>query len=298
MNIPPRLLISAAVVAVLQFAPGNLDAQILKYDFNQTGTTAPSTGTTTTSLTLYNTAGAAADLHGAAGSGVSGVASDRAFDNSASSGMGSTGTGGRGQSASSIAAINTLQSFTLTGWFKTDSTTSIGSNACLINNENTSAGFKLFSNATGQLALNVNGSPVTSTGTTAYAATQSWVFFAVTYDGTIASNNVKFYVGNTSTATSLNVTRSLAQGTTVNNTSAFSIGNLAGTNTRPFDGLMDDIAIYGSQTDNTGVLSLAQIEAVRAANVIPEPSTLGLLACGMGLLIGIPLKRRSPKVRH
>lgn len=297
MNILPRLLIPAAVVAVLHFAPGSLEAQILKYDFNQTGTTAPSTGTTTTSLTLYNTAGTAADLHGAAGSGVSGVASDRAFDNSASTGMGSTGTGGRGQSASSIAAINTLQSFTLTGWFKTSDTTSIGSNAYLINNQNASDGFRLYSSGTGFLALNVNGAGITSSGASTYAATQSWVFFAVTYDGTIASNNVKFYVGNTSAAASLNVTRTLNQGTATNNTTAFSIANTTG-NSRPFDGLMDDIFIYGSQTDNTGVLSLAQIEAVRAANVIPEPSALGLLACGMGLLIAMPLKRRSPKARH
>lgn len=284
----------------LPFMQGNLHAQtlILDYDFNQVtggGTTAPSTGGTTTSLSLYNSAGTLTNLHGAAGSGVSGTAGDLAFDNAASTGMGSGGTGGRAQSGN-ISAINSLQSFTLTGWFKTGSTTAIGANAFLINNQSsTNDGFRLYSNSSGYLALNVNGAAVTSSGASTYAATEAWVFFAVTYDGTLSSNNVKFYIGNTSTAVGLNVTRSLAQGTASTNSGGFALGNVLSSNIRPFDGYLDNISVYGSQTDGSGVLSLAQLESVRQADLVPEPANLAFLGCSAGLLAAICRRRALQK---
>ncbi|MBN8708765.1 MAG: hypothetical protein BGO12_17320 [Verrucomicrobia bacterium 61-8] len=287
-----------AIATGLPLMQDSLHAQtlILDYDFNQIaggGTTAPSTGSTTTSLNLYDSAGSLTNLHGAAGSGVSGAAGDLALNNSASTGMGSGGTGGRAQSAS-ISAINSLQSFTLAGWFKTGSTTSISSNAFLINNQSgTSDGFRLYSNSSGYLALNVNGAAVTSSGAATYAATEAWVFFAVTYDGTLSSNNVKFYVGNTSTGVSLNVTRTLAQGMASANSGGFALANVVNSNIRPFDGYLDNIAVYGSQTDNSGVLSLAQLEAVRAANLVPEPAHLAFLGCGAGLLAMIGRWKRG-----
>lgn len=285
-----------AIATSLPLMQGNLHAQtlILDYDFNQVtggGTSAPSTGSTTTSLNLYDSAGTQTNLHGAAGSGVSGAAGDLAFDNSASTGMGSGGTGGRAQSGN-ISTINSLQSFTLTGWFKTGSTTPIGANAFLINNQSgTTDGFRLYSGSTGSLALNVNGAAVTSSGASTYAATEAWVFFAVTYDGTLSSNNVKFYVGNTSAAASLNVTRSLAQGIASANSGGFALGNVLNSNIRPFDGYLDNISVYGSQTDGSGVLSLAQIESVRQADLVPEPASLAFLGCGAGLLAAVCRRR-------
>lgn len=277
-----RLTFVALVVLILQSFTDKISAQtlLLEYNFNQivaSGTTAPSTGSSTTDLTLYNSSGTATNLHGAAGSGVSGMAGDLAFDNSASTGMGSAGTGGRAQTATTVAAVNTLKSFTITGWFKTADVSPISGNAILVNNQSgASDGFRVYGSASGVLALNVNGIGVTSTGTTAYAPTQSWVFFAVTYDGTSSLNNVKFYVGGTSSATLLNVTRTLDQGTTANNTSGLSIGNILGTNVRPFDGQIDNINIYGSQADSYGVLNLSQIEAIRLSS-IPEPTALTLI---------------------
>lgn len=50
-----------------------------------------------------------------------------------------------------------------------------------------------------------------------------------------------------------------------------------------FKGLIDDIRIYGSYTDNSGVLSVSQVNAVRA-ELIPEPSTMFLLGVGGCLL--------------
>src|SRR3990167_756004 len=64
---------------------------ILEYKFDETGTTAPSTGSNTTAVTLQNSGGAATDLHSADGLGVSGSAGDRSFDNTAPSSMGGSG---------------------------------------------------------------------------------------------------------------------------------------------------------------------------------------------------------------
>src|SRR3990172_8404373 len=179
---------------------------ILEYKFNETGTTAPSTGSDATAVTLRDSAGAATDLHSADGLGVSGLTGDRAFDNTASTSMG--GSGGRADQAD-LAAIDTLTSFTLQGWFKTDGSTAIGggigiSKAVLIHNTSgiavNAVGFELFGQQ-GDLKLAVDGS---NASTSEYGDTQSWVFFAVTYDGTLASNNVKFYKGSrTSTVTQL-----------------------------------------------------------------------------------------------
>lgn len=296
MKTLPRLVIVTLIVLMLQSVTNKVFGQtpLLEYNFNQIvggGTTAPSTGSSASDLTLYNSSGVATNLHGADGSGVSGLTGDLAFDNSASSGMGSAGTGGRAQTAATVASVNTLKSFTLTGWFKTADATSISGNAALINNQSgASDGFRVYSSGSGVLALNVNGSGVTSTSTTAYAATQSWVFFAVTYDGTSSLNNVKFYVGSTSSATQLNVTRTLDQGTTNNNTSGLSVGNLSGANVRAFDGLLDDINIYGSQADSFGVLSLSQIEAIRLSS-IPEPTVLGLTMAASVVMLAA--RRRS-----
>src|SRR3990167_6400244 len=187
---------------------------ILEYKFNETGTTAPSTGSDATAVTLRNSAGAATDLHSADGLGVSGVTGDRAFDNTASTDMG--GTGGRADQAD-LAAIDTLTSFTLQGWFKTAGSTAIGggsgsSQAVLLHNTSGAGGSKKGFELYGQqdnLKLEVdNGNASTS----AYGDTQSWIFFAVTYDGSSTANNVKFYKGSASSEVTLVATQTINKG--------------------------------------------------------------------------------------
>ena len=128
---------------------------ILKYKFDETGTTAPSTGSDVTAVTLRNSAGAATDLHSADSLGVSGVTGDRAFDNTASTSMG--GSGGMAEQAD-LAAIDTLTSFTLQGWFKTDGSTAIGggsgsSKAVLLHNTSGSGGSKRDLNSMGNKGI-------------------------------------------------------------------------------------------------------------------------------------------------
>ena len=248
---------------------------ILEYKFDETGTTAPSTGSNVTAVTLRNSAGAATDLHSADSLGVSGLTGDRAFDNTASSSMG--GSGGRADQAD-LVAIDTLTSFTLQGWFKTDGSTAIGggsgsSQAVLLHNTSGSggsaAGFQLFGQqGDSKLAVD-NGNASTSE----YGDTQSWIFFAVTYDGSSTSDNVKFYKGSASSEVTLVATQTINKGQVNSDTSGLGIGNESGGNGSPFDGYLDNVRVYGSQGDNSGVLTLTQLESIRAGDVPPTVSS-------------------------
>ena len=248
---------------------------ILEYKFDETGTTAPSTGSNVTAVTLRNSAGAATDLHSADSLGVSGLTGDRAFDNTASSSMG--GSGGRADQAD-LVAIDTLTSFTLQGWFKTDGSTAIGggsgsSQAVLLHNTSGSggsaAGFQLFGQqGDSKLAVD-NGNASTSE----YGDTQSWIFFAVTYDGSSTSDNVKFYKGSASSEVTLVATQTINKGQVNSDTSGLGIGNESGNNGSPFDGYLDNVRVYGSQGDNSGVLTLTQLESIRAGDVPPTVSS-------------------------
>lgn len=283
----------AAVPPLASAAP----PPIFEYRFNDTGVSTLSTGTNTALLNFFNGAGAAADLH-AINLGVGGVG-DTAFDNRASAVMGAAGPGGRGQHSADDNSIDTLLSFTLQGWFMTEGTTPIGNDAQLINN-----GWSLRAQSNGNLDLQVQGTAgitdVQSAGafniTGTYTPTQSWVFFAVTYDGSLTSNNVNFYQGAQASSVVLVSTQSLNQGAAVQEAGPLAVGNFSSSSERPFDGLMDNVRIFGSQSDNSGVLTLAELEVYRVADVnnVPEPSSIFLVAAGGGLMA---LARRRPAAR-
>ncbi len=276
-----QLIVVAAAIGGSRLAPA---APILEYAFNETGTTAPSTGTETTSLTLYNAANAATDLHGTAGSGVSGVSTDRCLDFSSAQGMGSAPGVADVDSRHSadLDAIDTLKSFTVSGWYKTsvpDAT--IGGYAVLFDNNSANNGFRL-SCAGPNLALYVDDGNVASTGS-AFDDKNRWVFFAVTYDGTLAVGNVRFYRGYRTASEarqrlilSCVYTGSLDKATLGSEALALRVGNSSARN-RPFKGYLDNIRIFGSKTDATGALGGSQLETVRAADVADVPDSRKLL---------------------
>lgn len=281
----------AACNAMMLIACASASAQIVVYNFNQTGTSVSNSGTSTEALALANYSGTATDLHSADALGVSGRPGDRAFDNSASTGMGNVGTGGYGKTTSAISTdLGALKSFTIQGWYKTDGTV-IGAGAQLVNYKNGSSGFLVNASNTGNLSLEVNGVGAYGSGT-AYSAVSEWTFFAVTYDGTKTTGNVKFYVGSTSSTVALAYTLNLNGGTMVlpGGTTSLGIGNNYGTPNRPFDGLIDDVRIYGSTTDASGVLSLTELESIRSLDVVPEPGSAGLVIGAVSLLAAF--KRR------
>jgi fibronectin-binding autotransporter adhesin len=284
-------LVSAAVPASA--------ALLLSYDFNETGTTASAGGSASTGGTPvlnFQSGATTPDLHGGPGSGVSGVAGDRAFDNTSTVGMGPTTntTGGRAVHAADFDAIDNLTSFTIAGWFKTDSTTPIGNNALLLSNRSGVAGVDLAGdpNTPGALRLRVDNGGTSSTA--AFGATQEWVNFAVTYDGTAAqpNTNVFFYAGNKTTplvaaGSGVNITGAADQ-----DTAPLSIGALKfafnNNNTSPFDGFIDNLRIWDS------VVPLATLEALRIsdAGAVPEPATLSLLGIVL-LAFGVTRRRQS-----
>jgi hypothetical protein len=243
-----------------------------------------STGSNPAALTFYNSAGVAADLHSASGLGVSGQAGDRAFDNTASTGMGGSGIGGVATVPANT--FGSLSSFTFQCWYNASVPPQSG--ARLFDAQN----FLVQSNSTGgTFYLYVNGSAVSNSvgiSSPAFSLANQWVFFAVAYDGTQDSNNVAFYEGTTSSAvTQVGSNLSLNEGSFSDN-HLFNIGNYVAGNYRPFEGLMDDVRLFGGASDSSGVLTLPELNALRLEDLdnVPEPSATALCAAGLVLLFG------------
>jgi MYXO-CTERM domain-containing protein len=290
-------MLAMATVAMLPlFSVSGAPAPILEYRFNDTpGTTAASSGSSATGVGFLNSAGSSVNLY-VADQGVFGLG-DGAFNNSASTAMGNAGTGGRATTGGAVSAIDGLTSFTLQGWFKTAGSTGIGRDAQLINFGSWNLRAQGDS-VTGNLDLQVTGTSILDAQSTGafntngtYNQTQAWVFFAVTYDGSLSSSNVNFYQGSQAGAVTLVSTRTLNAGPPVSTSASFGIGNVANDSTRPFDGFLDNIRVYGSKTDGTGVLTLSELETVRQFDLVPEPSAAGLAAAG--LVLGALRRRRG-----
>lgn len=194
-----------------------------------------------------------------------------------------------------IAKLDGLSSFTLALWVNLQS---VSLNDRFMSDGGapvtpTINGFDFYMGAPGsgisasnfQLTLSVNGTSVNSSVGT--GALNQWVFFAVTYDGTLATNNVTFYRGTpSSTATQLGTTATLAKGAVGDNTLPFQVaGTAQTTNDRTPTGFFDDIRVY------SGAADAAFVESIRLAN-IPEPSTLLALLSGTAFL-GLVRRRRT-----
>ncbi|EMI28449.1 choice-of-anchor Q domain-containing protein [Rhodopirellula europaea] len=244
-----------------------LSDSLLAYSFDGSGTSATPQGTAAGApeLNFIANGGAAADLRGGPGSGVSGAADDFAFDNTASNGI--TGAS-RGEHAADFDGIDALDAFTLSGWFMLPSTAteSIGRQDALIENgviasSGTPSGFRLRGGDradSGTLQLTVNGRSAVESSD-AYTEIGEYVFFAVSYDGTATEENVKFYKGTVGSGVQLVDTFSLDAGPVVNENIPLTIGvtQTSGLTLNPFNGLLDNIRIDSSAVD------VSQLESIR-----------------------------------
>jgi hypothetical protein len=292
---------------------------ILQYQFDDAinGAQSLSTGSDNTAaanLTFYNSSNVATNLHGAASSGVSGLADDLAFNLTSATRMGNGGSGfstADGVLAKQSAdnnSIDGLSSWTVSGWFKADGS-AIGNDTQLVLNgtdfqiKATSAGTPT-SGAIGRLRATVDNQDKTTSAAIS-TETQKWVFFAVTYSGTDSplTGTLNFYRGYrnaTEGGAGFDVTNigtvSAPAGVTDNDAAIFMLGNNSAFS-RPLDGLLDNIRVFGSKTDATGALSLADLQTIRANDVtgnvtaVPEPASLGLLSLG-----GLAMLRRRRRV--
>lgn len=269
-------------------------AQALLYEFNpvSTSTAATSTGTNTSATaSLKNLSGTAANLYDADGSGVSGLPGDRAINVSA-------GLLQLAHSASST-ALDGLTSFTLAGWYKTNSGLAGGNR--LFDYTSGTNGIILFGDgstgaATSQLSLQVNGTNIAISDGSYTANNGEWVFFAVSVNLTAGNKTATFYQGTaTSLATSITATINT---TNLNNTSSITapasaallnIGNSGGFN-RAVNGSLDNMAVF--QT----ALTEAEVRAFQirgAPQLVPEPATNALaLATAAATLASLAALRR------
>jgi hypothetical protein len=297
-----------------------LDGQSLLYEFHfdnpveGTGTSSSASTSSTAAFSNYVDVGSStrvsANLYGANQSGVSGLAGDYAFDNSGSSRMGgsgavnggSAGYGGMAQVANGSNLLDGATSFTLQGWYNGASTPT--NYARLIEIGTLGVWFQVDSGVTklqSSARINTTNSTAQVIASTDASLFQAgvWTFFAVTYDG--ISGTANLYGGTDSTAVSLLATSTFLTGVVATGSNqALTIANSTGnSNQRPFDGLLDDFRIWGDATGSAAALSLAQLEAVRLADIthsaIPEPSAFALLA-GLGVLTAVAA-RRGPSRR-
>jgi hypothetical protein len=256
-------------------------APILELKFDETGFDAPSTGLATNAARFLVDADVSRDLHSLNGRGVSGLPGDRAFDNSLSSGMGNKGDGGRATIAVDVDAADDLLSLTLQGWFRAQGA-GITDLARLITKQAGNTGFLLLGTG-GNLDLEINNVGTTSTGAR-YADAGEWVFFAVTYNGTATSSNVRFYRGTRNNPVVLLETRTLNQGRILANSASITVGNSngAGALTRPFDGWLDNIRVFGNELNSSGALTVQQLEWLRNKDVqnLSEPVALSMTRTG------------------
>ncbi len=275
-------------VAALSALPALASAQtaILSYNFNETGNQAAAQGSAAAGgAPLLNITGSGA-ARGGSGSGVTGAASDLAFDNTLGTGLFG---GGRAEHAADFDPIDNLSAFTLTGWYRLPTgAEKLGRQASLIENINyqassgTQGGFGLTGSAvadSGGLRLRVNEVSGVESDAGTYSEVGQWVNFAVTYDG----STVNFYKGLTNQAVSLVDTAAYAQGAVAGENEKLILGVSQGGSSLTFNnyaGLLDNVAIYGS------VLTGAQLEALRVS-VVPEPTSLAVIG-----LSTLALRRR------
>jgi hypothetical protein len=172
-------------------------------------------------------------------------------------------------------AMDDMVSFTIMGWFKGEVGNGSGARllarANLGNPDPNSNSFQLFAdrNVTGELSLIVNGNESTAIAEPLYTnAPNEWTFFAVTYDGTSSFNNIEWYKGDddgTGDVVSATGFQSLNAGTsTEGRHNTIHIGNSGENGPWPWRGLLDELRVFVSKTDNSGALSQADIEAFKA----------------------------------
>ena len=244
---------------------------ILEYLFNETGKYAYSSGSDDTPLVFMIANNVREDLHSTGGIGVSGASNDRAFDNYSWCEPFKAGIAEQEEISSTIPA---LKSLTIQGWFwmeKTQGSYKLPSSG----NPNPATlirGPFMLDMTTGETEVGLQFRVGTTRATSArsYGITKEWVFFAITYDKTKSINNVNFYRGTKTQPVTLVSTHTFDVDlrTDLN----FKLGGHFAASDGMFYGFFDNIRLYGSKTDATGVLTLEELEIIRNKDLLPPDS--------------------------
>lgn len=276
--LPPSLLAATLVLSVVAASSANAQVLLARYSFDEgTGTTAADSVSPAASLTLGGTSTWSSNTPGGAGF-------------SFSTNGGAVANHAAGADADKVDGLTQL---TLTGWFNLQSAPSVNdriiSDRASISGA-TNNGFELIFSSASTLQLIADGLLLDS-GTASFT-TNTWVFFAATYDGLLTSNNVAFYTGSVSaTALQLGSVGTINSGALLGNPVGTRIGGVdtsVTANDRTPNALFDDIRIYN------GVLDLAAIQAVQAS-AIPEPSAYAAVLAGAAGLMATQRRRRPAR---
>lgn len=242
---------------------------LISWNFNEGGGDfAPNLGTGGEANLFLKAANSGLIPFSADAQGPSGKSGDYAFDLGEATGMGATDPASVGPSGivwsnqEGLKSLSGLSSFTLTGWFKPGET--INHAARII----VTKPFMLMAGTPDRLTLVVNDTNGSEQSLPYYQEINHWMFFAVTYDGTKSADNVTYYIGTTveNSLTQAGVT-TLAAGKLQPFTGQVVIGNNANGGARPFKGMMDNLAIYGSAEGSAGALDLTALESVHASGL-------------------------------
>ena len=169
--------------------------------------------------------------------------------------------------AKPIEALEGLRSFTILGWAN-PSSLKIGSggNRIVFNLNYNRAGFDLVCLQDGRLRLAVNEWPdrIHNDSSRGRLKVGKWTFFTITYDGTRASNNVRWYFGDAGNPAKLDRTTSYSRGPTGKGSGTLTVGNYNESihrhgKDRQFRGQLRGIQIFGSRIGPRGALSLSEI---------------------------------------
>lgn len=244
---------------------GQSQAQLLEWKFDEgSGEVAESSGTAGSAPLTMKSDKMAVSLFTPDAGGASGKPGDLAFDLSGASGMGANTPPYNGPVGSvkanteGLSALGGLESLTITGWLKPSARVT-GAARIVIGKT-----FSVQAGSSGELQFAVipdSGQPIYVNSEPRYTEVGMWMFFAITYDGTRAMDNVNFYVGTTDAGLELVCTRSIDGGKLPPFSGGLEVGN-SSTGVRPFQGMIDDLAIYGVENGADGALPQAKIEEI------------------------------------
>jgi autotransporter-associated beta strand protein len=114
------------------------------------------------------------------------------------------------------------------------------------------------------IKVRINGTAGGGSGN--ISASNAWVFVAMTYDGTLAASNLKYYTGRSGTAVAQSgTTKTYNRGAVQANSLSFRAPTY-GISTVAAPMMIDDVRVY------SGVLTVDQLEAIRQANFPPTLS--------------------------
>lgn len=267
------------------------------------------------------------DNHGAAGSGLTGMPSDRSYHDTSvvlgtaqAPGTSNAHFYGGYAGGLNVEAAQAMTALTATGWFKVETGKPLGTDGTAqtlmgnLGNSSNDGGWTIRSRGTstaggmefrfGKDDFTANHISVFAPNGT-YSETDEWVFFAVSFDAN-SNGSWEFFKGTTTSSVTSVITGQtgpVVGGALTLSNRNFYIGNLASEGAewfqaRAFNGQLDNMRVFNS------VLTLENLEAVRTADLagtglggslsaVPTPEPASVILCAMAVAFAVARRTRK-----